>query len=156
MVAQVLENKKELQVELLQLSDTFMEQELMALSEAKKQYYLSALGKSGDSLTSEEWNVVEAIETRDTLFNHYLDERLQLSSGDLASTQEKCISLIGDAVLKQQVLALMEQRNTAIRNYLVNNKSIAAERVLISNNHDAQKSNGLTQPRYLVNYGVEE
>ena len=128
----------------------------MALLEAKKQYYLSTQGKSGDSLTTEEWNVVEAIETRDTLFNHYLDERLQLSSGNLASTQEKCISLIGDAALKQQVKALMEQRNTSIRNYLLNTRGIAAERVLISNNHDAQKSNGLSQPRYLVNYGVEE
>lgn len=156
MVAHVLENKKELQVELLQLSDTFMEKELMALTEAKKQYYLSSQGKSGDSLTTEEWNVVEAIETRDTLFNHYLDERLQLSSDDLASTQEKCISLTGDAALKQQVQALMEQRNTGIRNYLVNTRGLAAERILIGNNHDVQKSNGLSQPRYLVSYGVEE
>lgn len=156
LVAKVLESKPELQAELLQLTDSFMEKEMLALQEGKRLYYLSGKENTTDSLTAEERKMAESVETRDSLFNKFLDDTLQLIPGDLSSTQEKCITLLGSDYLDTRVQQLMQQRNDVLRNYLVQMKSVPGERVRISNNHDPLKSNGISNPRYLINYNAEE
>lgn len=156
-VADVLTAKTEMMVELKQVTDTFAEREQWSLFEAKRKYYESKMsGTLKDSLSEEDIVQINSIANKDSLFNAYLNQQLQLSAADLLPTQEKCLQLIGAAVAEQQVKAIMNQRNEQVISYLTTIKSIAADRIRVLNNHDYGVSNGISQPVYLVNYLVEE
>jgi len=157
LVAKVLKQKPELNVQLTQLTDTIAEREELALHDAKLKYYTERLKTTpGDTLSEEDEEKLEDIQNKDSLFNAYLNEKLQIASSQLISTQEKSIRLIGFRQVEKELQQLLQQRNDAVLNYLITEKSIAPERVRVVNNHDPLKSTGLPEPRYLVTYWEEE
>jgi hypothetical protein len=157
MVIRVLKHKPELNVQLMQLTDTIAEREALALHEAKKRYYTERVSpSSADSLSEKNLQEIADIQNKDSLFNQYLNEKLEISSAQAVSTEEKAIRLIGFKNLEDELQALMRYRNQQVLDYLTADKSIAAERINVVNNFDPLKSVGLPQPRYLITYWAEE
>lgn len=156
-ISKVLEAKPEMYVQLVQLTDTMLEEETMALFNAKKKYYFAnVIHQQKDSLSQTDLDAIHSISNKDSLFNQYLDAQLNVKNTDLISTQQKCIQLYGAAALDQQQHAMMEKRNSVLLNHLVHEKNIAAGRIKISNNHDSGMSSGLVNPKYLISYAVDE
>lgn len=156
-IAKVLEVKPEMYVALVQVSDTSIEAEALAIFEAKKKYYFFTNSLVPvDSLSAEEVAAINQVPLKDSLFNQFLNSKLNLTGNDLISTQQKCIQLYGATALTHQQQLMMEQRNASVMKYLSIMKNIPVERIRLSTNHDPSLSSGLVEPRYLINYGVED
>lgn len=157
LVIKVLKQKPELNVQLMQLTDTIAEQEDLALYEAKKRFYLERVkSPPSDTLTEEDEEEIADIHNKDSLFNRYLNEKLEISSSQLVSTEDKAIRLMGWKKLNDEQQQLMQRRNQQVLDYLTNDKSVSPERIKVVINHDPLKSVGLPQPRYLITYWEEE
>lgn len=160
-VSKVLEQKKELQVEVIQVIDSLEEKDELALSLAKKKYYEETNRTVNDSLLSRRKRRKEAkaenkIAAQDTLFEKYLNQKLQLTGNELMTIEDKCIKLAGDSLLNSQVHKIMEARNQEVMDYLVNKKSISRDRIKVIVNKDSLLLNGQTQPQFKINYTAGE
>jgi len=156
-VSKVLEKKKELQVEITQVIDSLEEKDELAMDMAKKKYFEETNHTANDSLISKRKKRKEAkaegkVATQDTLFDKYLNQKLQLTGAELMTVEDKCIKLFGDSLLNSQVHEIMEKRNKQILDYLINKKSISRERIKIIVNRDSTLLRDLPQPMYKITY----
>jgi hypothetical protein len=157
MVAKVLNQKKELVVMLLQVSDSAVEVGKMAILTEKKQYYCDKIIQAKrDTFLQNDLDKIYAIATEDSSFNSYLNQKLQLKGNELLSTSDKCVKIIGSGALSQEVHACILTRNCQALDYLVKQKSIPAERIKISFNKDATLLTGLVHPMFKIDYSADE
>lgn len=160
-IYKVLDKKKELNVEIIQDIDSLVEKDELALFLAKKQYYDETKHLVNDSLLSrrnkkKEFYAVNKVGAQDTLFDKYLNEKLHLTGNELMTVEDKCILLIGDAMLSSVVHKLIETRNRQITEYLLKKKGLTPERFKILTKKDSLRVEGDDQPRFKVNYKAEE
>src|SRR5450631_2836692 len=97
----------------------------------KKKYLIIA----ADSITSQLQSRIDSVADKDSLFNAFISSKLQ-SGSSFMSVQEKCIDIIGKEKTDTVVSSIMEQRNRAVLNYLVQEKQIASSRLLVSSAAD--------------------
>ena len=160
-IYKVLKRKKDLDVEIIQVIDSVEEKDELALSMAKEQYYKETKHTVNDSLLSKRKKRKEAqasdeIATHDSLFDSYLNKKLQLTGTELITTEDKCIQLIGDALLTAEVHILMEGRNQEIIDFLTRKKSLASDRVKVIINKNPKLLIDFPEPVYTIKYSVDE
>ena len=146
-LVKALKQKADLKLELVQINNIQDEMELLALQQAKKKYLHI------DTLTEAAQQQINKLGVRDSLFNQYLNQATNTNAQAFLSTQEKSILLIGKDNLQQQINNLMQQRNQAIANYLMQ-QQIPQERFIIHNS-DKKASSLHSGPKYAVNIAVD-
>lgn len=156
MIAKILNDKKDLNATLIQVSDSNLELSKIALLTEKKQYYCdNIIHVQKDTFQQNELDKIYAIPTQDSLFNLYLNQKLHLTGTELLSVADKCVKLVGVEALSTQVHYCILHRNQQAFDYLVKEKSIAADRIKVSYNRDPALIIGLVQPMFTVNYSAE-
>jgi hypothetical protein len=160
-VSKVLNKKKELNVEITQVFDSLEEKDELALLLAKKKYYQDTKHIVNDSLLCKRkkrklMQAENKTATQDTLFDKYLNEKLNLKGNELIAIEDKCIRLLGDEMLNREIHKLMEKRNQQVADFLINKKLLAPERVRVSTEKDSLKMQDLTQPEFDINYSTED
>ncbi len=150
-LARVLSEKKDLRVQLLQVTSRQDEAEAYALRTAKSLY----LGIGPDSLTADRQQRMDSLSIQDSLFNAFLNTRLPAGTR-FSSVQEKCIRLIGEEKINALVSENMERRNQAVQNYLVSQKGIPAARVVVTTAADQTQLSRGENPKFQINISVLE
>ena len=144
-LARVLTEKPALKLQLLQVSSRQDEDDAIELVEAKKQY----LNILSDSLTTTIQNRIDSLASNDSLFNVFVNSKLP-SGAAFMSIGEKCTQLIGKAKVDSMQVQIMGKRNSAVTEYLIQQKQIPAERLQVSIAPDDQLSRGQL-PKFVVN-----
>ncbi|MGP8215910.1 MAG: DUF748 domain-containing protein [Bacteroidia bacterium] len=160
-ITKVLNRKKEIDVEITQVIDSLEEKDELALSLAKKQYFLDTKHILNDSLLSNRKKRKESrasgkIATQDTLFDKYLNEKLQLTGNELMTIEDKCIMFEGDTLLNKKIHDLIESRNRQVMEFLTDKKNLSPKRVKVAVNKDSLKIQELSQPEFEINYIANE
>jgi hypothetical protein len=160
-IYKVLEKKKDLMVEITQVTDSLAEKDELALELAKKEYYDETKHTVNDSLLARRkrkkaFKAEEKIATQDTLFDKYLNEKLKLTGNELMTVEDKCIKLVGDSMTSKQVHEWMESRNKLVMEFLVGKKGLDPKRVKVMLNKDPLKTENMSQPAFEINYKVED
>jgi hypothetical protein len=159
-IHKVLNRMKDLNVEITQVIDSTEEKNELALMLAKKQYYDETKHEVNDSLLSKRKQKKEdrasgKIATQDTLFDKYLDQKLNLTGNELMTVEDKCIKLVGDAVLNQRIHDLIQQRNEEVHDFLVKKKSLPEERVKVVLSKDSILIRNTPDPQFTIKYSAE-
>lgn len=148
-LARVAADKPDLLLELVQVTNLQDEREALAVYETKKKYLGIGDAASGTDLRSR----IDSVRNNDSLFVQYINAR---ASGNLQSTEEKCVQLIGKDRLDPVVQSFLLRRNEAVMNYLTQQKGIPASRVVISNTKETNQLQKSAPPRYVINVAVKE
>lgn len=154
LIAKVLSAKPDLKAELIDVSDSVNEMETLAIYEAKKQFYLDN-HFNADSLSIILHDSIEHISSNDSLFNTYLNQKLGLDNTSLIPVQNKCIQLIGETALHEQIASIRQHREQFIKAYLLQEKEVPSERLVIANIAAKDTLKPANTPTYIVNYFVE-
>ncbi|MBS1933240.1 MAG: DUF748 domain-containing protein [Bacteroidetes bacterium] len=148
-LAKVLTEKPDLKLQLIQVTSREDEADVYALQQIKKQY----LNITADSITTSLQNRIDSVDNKDSLFNKYVNGRLQ-SGSSFMSVQEKCVQIIGKEKIDVIVNSIMEKRNQVVAEYLTQQKQIVPTRLNISSAKD-QLSRGQL-PKYMINIATDE
>ncbi|HLK29849.1 MAG TPA: DUF748 domain-containing protein [Puia sp.] len=148
-LANVLAQKPEVKLQLIQVTSRKDEGEVYALQQIKKQY----LNIASDSITTQLQKRIDSVDNKDSVFNSYVNSKLQGGSSFM-SVQEKCIQVIGKLKVDTIVNTIMQKRNQVIADYLTQQKQIAADRLSISSAKDELSRGQL--PKYIINIVGEE
>lgn len=150
-LANIVLQKPDLKLELIQVANITDEAEVLAVYEMKKKYL--GMGSTLNTMLAKQRT--DSVVNNDSLFVQYLVKQLGGSNG-LQSTEEKCVQLMGRDRLIPVVQSLMQQRNTTVLEYLSKQKNIPAENLVISNAGTSSQLQKSEPPKYLVNMGVKE
>lgn len=157
LIASALTDKPDLNVALVQVCSRDNEKEQLALWLAKGAYYkknLMPLPK--DSLDKKDFETIEGISNKDSLFNLWLNQQLLPEDVSGMPSQVKCRKLFGENMLDQEVEKLFATRNKLITDYLVTEKQLDPTRIRISNTTDEKSAQFESTPRYTVEFVVDE
>ncbi len=158
-IHEVLKKKKEMNVEIVQVTDSDAEADDLAIATAKAMYYHDTKHIVNDSLLTHRQRRKEKknelkISSQDTLFNNYLNKKLHLTGNELIEVQDKCRMLVGEKIVEGKVHELIEKRNSAVSEYMTQKKGLAPERVKVSTSKDSIKIQNLVQPDFEINYNT--
>lgn len=145
-LVKALQQKADLKLELVQINNAEDEMEYLAVQEAKKKYL------NPDSATAASQPQIDKLDLKDSLFNQYLNRVTNTNAQSILSVQEKCILLTGKENLQQQITNIMQQRNQAVADYLLQ-QQIPPERFIIHTSTDAASQHN--PPKYSINMAVE-
>ncbi|HVM87768.1 MAG TPA: DUF748 domain-containing protein [Puia sp.] len=148
-LANVLTQKPELKLQLLQVTSREDEAEIFALQEIKKQY----LNMTADSNSTQQQRRIDSVDNKDSLFNKYIDSKLQ-SGFSFMSVQEKCIQIIGKTKMDTITSSVMEKRNQAVMDYFTLQKHISPGRLNVSSAKDELSRGQL--PKYVINIAGQD
>jgi len=151
-----MQSKPELSLEFRRTEDPVKELELLSYFNAKTRYYFER--KKGtpvpDTISVSDLTAINAINTTDTSFIHYLNVKI----GDyspLNSTMDKCIRMIGrdelETILNRQAVKL---DSSLVR--FAREKGLPANRFSITKSKDPAEIPEDKMPRYLIIYQVPE
>jgi hypothetical protein len=150
-LAKIAIDKPEIKIELTQVTNIVDETEAIAVFQMKQKY----LGIVNAISTQELKRRTDSITNNDSLFVKYLRSKLPNSQG-LQSTEEKCVQLIGRDKVIPEVYALMDKRNTAVIQYLVNQKKVPATSIALSNTKELNQLQKSAPPKYVINVTSNE
>ena len=145
-LAKIAIDKPEIKIELTQVTNILDETEAIAVYQMKQKY----LGISNAISAQELKRRTDSISNNDSLFVKYLVSKLPNAQG-LQSTEEKSVQLIGREKIIPEVYALMDKRNTAVIQYLVNQKKVPATNIAISNTKELNQLQKSAPPKYVIN-----
>lgn len=91
------------------------EKEYMLFYEAKKRYVMARNGKNTQSFNEKDSIQAEKMSIKDSLFINYLNNKVQDSM--LFTVQDKCLKLIGTAVIDGKFKKLNKERLKVFLNY---------------------------------------
>lgn len=150
-LAKIAIDKPEIKIELTQVTNIIDETEAIAVFKMKQQY----LGLTNTLPAQELKSRTDSITNNDSLFVKYLRSKLPNTQG-LQSTEEKCVQLIGRDKIIPEVHALMDKRNNAVIQYLVNQKKVPATSIAISNIKESNQLQKSAPPKYVINVTSKE
>lgn len=145
-LAKIAIDKPEIKIELTQVTNILDETEAIAVYQMKQKY----LGISNAIAAQELKRRTDSISNNDSLFVKYLVSKLPNAQG-LQSTEEKSVQLIGREKIIPEVYALMDKRNAAVIQYLVNQKKVPATSIAISNTKELNQLQKSAPPKYVIN-----
>jgi hypothetical protein len=156
-LADMLNDKPELTMELKQTIDLPSDLENLTYFEARKKYYSETRNKQfqGDSIPQADLLAINTLSVTDTAFLSYLNKKLGIKD-PLVSTLEKCTRLLGADNLKKLQQAKLDQRNSSLSSYLTSKLSLPANRFSVINNSDPKQVPDDKIPRYLITYTTPE
>ena len=150
-LARVAADKPDLRLELVQVTNLQDEREVLAVYEVKKKY----LG-IGDAAPGKDIRYrIDSVRNNDSLFVQYINAGTG-TSGNLQSTEEKCVQLMGKDKLDPVVQSFLLRRNEVVMNYLTQQKGVPASRVLISNTKETNQLQKSAPPKDVINVAVKE
>lgn len=150
-LAKIAIDKPEIKIELTQVTNIIDETEAIAVFKMKQQY----LGLTNTLPAQELKSRTDSITNNDSLFVKYLRSKLPNTQG-LQSTEEKCVQLIGRDKIIPEVHSLMDKRNNAVIQYLVNQKKVPATSIAISNIKESNQLQKSAPPKYVINVTSNE
>ncbi len=157
LIEKSLASKPDMKVGLVQVASRESEKELLAMIEAKKQYYCDSVLKiQKDTLTAEELKAAGGIANRDSLFTLWLNKKLLPDDLSQLPNEAKSRKLLGEGWLTSQVDSLFARRNRLISNHLIGEKKIDPARIKISNTTDEKSAQFESTPRYKISFFVDE
>ncbi|MDO8997762.1 DUF748 domain-containing protein [Sediminibacterium sp.] len=145
-LAKIAIDKPEIKIELTQVTNILDETEAIAVYQMKQKY----LGISNAISAQELKRRTDSISNNDSLFVKYLVSKLPNAQG-LQSTEEKSVQLIGREKIIPEVYTLMDKRNAAVIQYLVNQKKVPATNIAISNTKELNQLQKSAPPKYVIN-----
>jgi hypothetical protein len=149
-LCKVLQQKQEMNMELIQETNLEDEAAVIAVNETKKKYLKMS---PGGSLSAEIKQRLDSLPETDTLFVKYVNS-LVTGQLDLHSTEEKCMRIIGKETLSRQVSEVMQRRNAAVAAYL-QEKQLPATRYKIRNAQPDMQLQRSAPPKYIIQLGTE-
>lgn len=150
-LAKVVTDKPDLKVELVQVTNLQDDMEAVAVYSMKKKYL-----SISDNLPQAQVKLrTDSISNNDSLFVKYINAALKTNS-IIQSTEEKCVELMGKEKLQMLVQQQMQQRNSAVRSYLVDQKKIADSSLQIINTKELNQLQKSSPPKYVINIAVKE
>lgn len=154
-VAQVLEQKPELHIDLIQSGDMEMEEQRYALHFAKAMYLDNTTSIQFDASNEQHIALADSVEQNDSLFVAYLNQQVGLAYADLP-TQRKCEKLVGQEKMHESVKAIWAKRNAKLLDYLLNEKDLAPSAFSVRSilPQDTIVANGM--PKFQMVYSVNE
>lgn len=150
-LAKIAIDKPEIKIELTQVTNISDETEAIAVFQMKQKYLGISSDISGQVLKYR----TDSITNNDSLFIKYLASKLPNAEG-LQSTEEKCVQLIGRDKIIPEVNVLMNKRNTAVLQYLVNQKKVPVANIAISNTKELNQLQKSAPPKYVINVALNE
>lgn len=150
-LAKIAIDKPEIKIELTQVTNILDETEAIAVYQMKQKY----LGISNAIPAQELKRRTDSISNNDSLFVKYLVSKLPNAQG-LQSTEEKSVQLIGREKIIPEVHALMDKRNAAVMQYLVNQKKVPSTSITISNTKELNQLQKSAPPKYVINVASNE
>ena len=150
-LAKIAIEKPEIKIELTQVTNILDETEAIAVYQMKQKY----LGISNAIPAQELKRRTDSISNNDSLFVKYLVSKLPNAQG-LQSTEEKSVQLIGREKITPEVHALMDKRNAAVMQYLVNQKKVPSTSITISNTKELNQLQKSAPPKYVINVASNE
>ncbi len=150
-LAKIAIDKPEIKIELTQVTNILDETEAIAVYQMKQKY----LGISNAIPAQELKRRTDSISNNDSLFVKYLVSKLPNAQG-LQSTEEKSVQLIGREKIIPEVHALMDKRNAAVMQYLVNQKKVPSTSIAISNTKELNQLQKSAPPKYVINVASNE
>lgn len=150
-LAKIAIDKPEIKIELTQVTNILDETEAIAVYQMKQKY----LGINNAIPAQELKRRTDSISNNDSLFVKYLVSKLPNAQG-LQSTEEKSVQLIGREKIIPEVHALMDKRNAAVMQYLVNQKKVPSTSITISNTKELNQLQKSAPPKYVINVASNE
>ena len=96
---------------------TEKEKEHILFFEARKKYFVSVEGKDESSISEEDSVKIDKMSIKDSLFVHYLNKKVHDTM--LFTIQEKCLRLIGPAIVDSRFKQLTREREDAFMQLFV-------------------------------------
>ncbi len=150
-LAKIVTEKPDIKLELTQVTNIVDETEAIAVFTMKKKYLGIADGIASASIKQR----TDSITNNDSSFVKYINTQLG-TTASLQSTEEKCVQLIGSHKITPQVQVLMQKRNEAVMNYLVNQKKVPAANIAIANTKELNQMQKSAPPKYVINVATKE
>lgn len=155
-IADILNKKPELNVELIQVNNAELEKEFQAVFEMKSQFYFLSKGMAySDSVDLATTDSIKNVDLRDSAFVKYVNSKIT-GVDALTPTQEKCRLIVGEAKLASIIKDRMDYRNSVVRDYLHIKKQLPLNRFRVLNTPDQKAANSQTVSKYLINFFVDE
>ncbi|MHC1775101.1 MAG: DUF748 domain-containing protein [Lentimicrobium sp.] len=148
-LSKVLQGKPELNIGLVQQTNTQHEIELLALFRAKQEY--AGFG-TGDSTGLPEMNKINSIFNRDSLFNVWVDSKTGQNQG-LESIQQKVVKYCGYEKLKAEVERREALRSAGILNYFTSG-GINVSRIRLADKIVQSEQASQTGPSFKISYFI--
>lgn len=150
-IAKVLEAKPGLQIQFEQVINEEAEAERLAVQMVKSKFL--GYKRFGDN-QEDEMEKIKAVSMMDSVFVAYVNN---LFGGEVAltSTQQKCMAIIGREDVFAALQKLIDNRNAAITNYLITEKQITADRIVLINKSERYKATELDVPKYMIEYSMD-
>jgi uncharacterized protein DUF748 len=148
-LAKMVKSKPEIKLELIQVVNTEDEAEDLAICYAKAKY----LGLS-ENLTDAELHDISSVKTEDSSFIKYVDS-VGKNPSTFLSTQEKCVLLIGKDKLQQSIDSIMQKRNEAAENYLLQ-QEVPKASLFIHNTNKPNDPNLGDFPKLIINVASDD
>lgn len=150
-LAKVTSNKPDLKVELVQVTNLQDDMEAVAVYNMKRKYL-----SIPDNFPQTQAKVkTDSIANNDSLFVKYINTVLKTNS-TIQSTEEKCVELMGKEKLQMLVQQQMQQRNIAVRSYLVDQKKMSDSSLHIINTKELNQLQKSSPPKYIINIAIKE
>lgn len=150
-LAKAAANKPDLKVELVQVTNLQDDMEAVAVYNMKRKY----LGIPDNVSSAQVKLRTDSITNNDSLFVKYINTALKTNSA-IQSTEEKCVELMGIEKLQMLVQQQMQQRNAAVRSYLVDQKKMTDSSLHIINTKELDQLQKSSPPKYVINIAVKE
>ncbi len=150
-LAKIATEKPDIKLELTQVTNIADETEAIAVFTMKKKY----LGIADAIPASQVKHRTDSITNNDSSFVKFIGTKLG-TTASLQSTEEKCVQLIGRDKIAPEVQVLMQKRNDAVLNYLVNQKKVPATNIAIANTKELNQLQKSAPPKYVINVATKE
>jgi hypothetical protein len=137
-MAKFLEENKEATISVTPLLYTEKEKEHILLFEAKKKYYAEKNNKDEKDLDEDDFQKIEKMSVKDSVFMTYLDKYTKDST--LFTIQEKARAYVGNHLVEQKYNDLIAKRENVFMKYFKDNGT--EKQVQISRTHIAVPFNG--------------
>jgi hypothetical protein len=147
-IAKIAVQKPGVKIEMSQTTDINNEKEKIAENLVKQRY----LG-FGDTLTDDQQQKIASLNVNDSLFVKYIDSILVTPKAQ--SSQEKCMQIVGPQKLEVLFVALEQQRNTEVLNYLLQ-AGAPKDRISIMNSPKPFDPALGDNPKYVINMAVAD
>jgi len=152
-IIKLLKEKEEIKIEFTQYTDLNAERINLALNLCKEKYYKNRNNLTDTYVLSDyEQMIIYSISDNDTNFINYIKNyKLNTSETIPFSLLEKCVKIIGENRLNEEIKNIIELRNEILRKQLLSDEKIKEERFIIKNTDFQKLDQTEKRCRYTIN-----
>lgn len=148
-LAKVLEQKPDLRLQLVQSGDSTLEMTALAIAFVKAEF----LGLDILPIQTTILVQIDSLADTDSLFIDYVDQRVGPERTDLPLAK-KCQLLLPSGSLPPALQQLCTARNAALQNFLLEEKALTEDQILVRNIQAGDSLIATGSPKYQILFGV--